>query len=157
MSLIEPENVLSVKSRDDFRRWLADYHATEKECWLHVKRGRPVDDGTFWYLDAVEEALCFGWIDSTIKMLNGTAFQRFSPRRKGSPWTELNKERCRRLERLGKMTDAGRAVLPDMSPEGFSHRPRGACCFAGRRCCMAEFSAFPAALLPCAYRHDTNQ
>ena len=119
MSLIEPENVLSVKSRDDFRRWLVDYHATEKECWLHVKRGRPVDDGTFWYLDAVEEALCFGWIDSTIKMLNGTAFQRFSPRRKGSPWTELNKERCRRLERLGKMTDAGRAVLPDMSPEGF--------------------------------------
>ena len=119
MSLIEPENVLSVKSRDDFRRWLADYHATEKECWLHVKRGRPVDDGTFWYLDAVEEALCFGWIDSTIKMLNGTAFQRFSPRRKGSPWTELNKERCRRLERLGKMTDAGRAVLPDMSSEGF--------------------------------------
>ena len=79
MSLIEPENVLSVKSRDDFRRWLVDYHATEKECWLHVKRGRPVDDGTFWYLDAVEEALCFGWIDSTIKMLNGTAFQRFSP------------------------------------------------------------------------------
>ena len=119
MSLIEPENVLSVKSRDDFRRWLVDYHATEKECWLHVKRGRPVDDGTFWYLDAVEEALCFGWIDSTIKMLNGTAFQRFSPRRKGSPWTELNKERCRRLERLGKMTDAGRAVLPDMSSEGF--------------------------------------
>ena len=119
MSLIEPENVLSVKSRDDFRRWLADYHAMEKEYWLHVKRGRPVDDGTFWYLDAVEEALCFGWIDSTIKMLNGTAFQRFSPRRKGSPWTELNKERCRRLERLGKMTDAGRAVLPDMSSEGF--------------------------------------
>ena len=119
MSLIEPENVLSVKSCDDFRRWLADYHAMEKECWLHVKRGRPVDDGTFWYLDAVEEALCFGWIDSTIKMLNGTAFQRFSPRRKGSPWTELNKERCRRLERLGKMTDAGRAVLPDMSSEGF--------------------------------------
>ena len=119
MSLIEPENVLSVKSRDDFRRWLADYHAMEKEGWLHVKRGRPVDDGTFWYLDAVEEALCFGWIDSTIKMLNGTAFQRFSPRRKGSPWTELNKERCRRLERLGKMTDAGRAVLPDMSSEGF--------------------------------------
>ena len=41
-------------------------------------------------------------------------WRRFSPRRKRSPWTELNKERCRRLERLGLMTDAGRAVLPDM-------------------------------------------
>ena len=45
--------------------------------------------------------------------------QRFAPRRKGSLWSELNKERCRRLEKLGLMTDAGRAVLPDMSEAGF--------------------------------------
>jgi uncharacterized membrane protein YdjX (TVP38/TMEM64 family) len=66
------------------------------------------------YGDAVEEALCFGWIDSTVKAGEGVMWRRFSPRRKRSPWTELNKERCRRLERLGLMTDAGRAVLPNM-------------------------------------------
>ena len=71
-------------------------------------------------MDAVEEALCFGWIDSTVKKLpDGRTVQRFAPRRKGSLWSELNKERCRRLEKLGLMTDAGRAVLPDMSEVGF--------------------------------------
>ena len=85
-----------------------------------VKRGRPVDSETFWYIDAVEEALCFGWIDSTTKKTeSGAAAQRFAPRKKGSLWSELNKERCRRMERLGKMTDAGRKVLPDMSENGF--------------------------------------
>ena len=74
----------------------------------------------FYYLDAVEEALCFGWIDSTTKKLpNGITVQRFSPRRRNSAWSELNKARVRRLERLGYMTEAGRAVLPDMDPNKF--------------------------------------
>lgn len=59
-------------------------------------------------------ALCFGWIDSSQKVIDGIRYQRFSPRRKNSPWTELNKERVRRLEKLGLMTDAGRKVLQDM-------------------------------------------
>lgn len=85
-----------------------------------VKRGRPKDDGTFWYIDAVEEALCFGWIDSTTKRMNDNrTAQKLCPRKAGSNWSELNKERCRRMERLGLMTDAGRAVLPDMSDRGF--------------------------------------
>ena len=79
-----------------------------------MKRGKPTNDDAFWYLDAVEEALCFGWIDSTIRMIDEVPMQRFSPRRKNSPWTELNKERVRRLEKMGLMTDAGRAVLPNM-------------------------------------------
>lgn len=71
--------------------------------------------GTLLYLDAVEEALCFGWIDGVKKKLSdGTLAQRMSPRRRFSSWTELNKARVRRLERLGQMTDAGRSVLPDM-------------------------------------------
>ena len=114
-------NILSIKSRDDFRRWLAANHEKEKECWIIVKRGLPIEDGkTFWYVDAVEEAMCFGWIDSTLKKLeNGDTYQRFTPRRKQSIWSELNKERCRRMERLGRMTDAGRKMLPDMSANGF--------------------------------------
>lgn len=117
---MEFTNLLNAKSRHELREWLINNHDKEKECWVIVKRGRPVDDGTFWYIDSVEEAMCFGWIDSTTKKMdNGVTAQRLAPRRKGSLWSELNKERCRRMERLGLMTDAGRAVLPDMSPKGF--------------------------------------
>lgn len=115
------QNLLDVKSRKELRDWLLRNHDKESECWIVVKRGRPVDDGTFWYIDAVEEALCFGWIDSTTKKISDdVTAQRLCPRRPRSNWSELNKERCRRMERLGLMTDAGRAVLPDMSENGFS-------------------------------------
>lgn len=114
------KNLLSAKNRDELRQWLLENYNKEPECWVVVKRGRPVDNRTFWYIDAVEEAMCFGWIDSTIKKMdNGITIQRLTPRRKGSLWSELNKERCRRMEKLGRMTDAGRAVFPDMSSAGF--------------------------------------
>lgn len=117
---MEPINLLNAKNRDELRVWLEKYHRSKKECWVVVKRGRPKNNGTFWYIDAVEEAMCFGWIDSTTKKLdNGITAQKLAPRRKGSLWSELNKERCRRMDKLGRMTDAGRAVLPDMSPAGF--------------------------------------
>lgn len=113
-------NFLDAKNRDELRQWLIMNHNTAQECWVVVKRGRPVDDGTFWYIDAVEEAMCFGWIDSTTKKLeSGVTVQRFTHRRKNSLWSGLNKERCRRMERLGRMTDAGRAELPDMTEKGF--------------------------------------
>lgn len=114
------KNLLNVKNRNELRAWLSQNHDKETECWVVVKRGRPIDDGTFWYVDAVEKAMCFGWIDSTTKKADdGTTAQRLAPRRKGSLWSELNKERCRRMERLGLMTDAGRSVLPDMPDNGF--------------------------------------
>ena len=113
-------NILQIKTRKEFREWLQEYSATEKECWIILKRGKPDEQEFLYYLDAVEEALCFGWIDSTIRTINNIAMQRFSPRRKKSPWTELNKERVRRLEKLGMMTNAGRAVLPQMDINNFS-------------------------------------
>lgn len=117
---MEIKNLLDVQNRDELREWLQKHHKSEAECWVIVKRGRPKDDETFWYIDAVEEAMCFGWIDSTTKKLsNGITAQRLAPRKKGSLWSELNKERCRRMEKLGRMTDAGRKMLPDMSPSGF--------------------------------------
>lgn len=58
------DNVDIASNREEFRAWLAENHATEHECWLRVRRGRPSPDA-FAYLDAVEEALCFGWIGST--------------------------------------------------------------------------------------------
>ena len=66
------------------------------------------DDGNLYYLDAVEEALCFGWIDTTKKKYNDDiVIQKFTPRWKNSNWTELNKERCRRLNKLGLMHSSG--------------------------------------------------
>ena len=121
MKEVKPINILKAKNREELRLWLENNYETQKECWVIVKRGKPQNDDTFWYIDAVEEALCFGWIDSTVKKLdNGITIQRLSPRKKGSIWSELNKERCRRMEKLGKMTQAGKKVLPDMSEKGFN-------------------------------------
>lgn len=121
MKEVKPINILKAKNREELRLWLENNYETQKECWVIVKRGRPQNDDTFWYIDAVEEALCFGWIDSTVKKLDtGITIQRLSPRKKGSIWSELNKERCRRMEKLGKMTQAGKKVLPDMSEKGFN-------------------------------------
>ena len=114
--------ILTCANRTEFREWLTA-HPDVSECWVQVKRGRPVNPETFYYLDAVEEALCFGWIDSTHKEINGVRMQRFTPRKKNSPWTELNKERIRRLEKMGLMTDRGRAVLPPMGPRSFKIDP----------------------------------
>ena len=117
--MTELKNLLEAKNRDELRQWLKKNHATELECWVTVKRGRPKEDETFWYVDAVEEALCFGWIDSTTKKLSDNCtIQRLTPRQKNSAWSELNKERCRRMERMGRMTDAGRDCCPDMSGDG---------------------------------------
>lgn len=102
-----------LRTRTELREWLTENHATASDCWVAVKRGRPIDDGsTFWYIDAVEEALCFGWIDAVYKNVNGELLQRFTRRRPRSQWSELNKARCRRLEELGLMTEAGRTALP---------------------------------------------
>ena len=81
------KNILDVRSRAEFRAWLEQHAGTEAECWVHTRRGRPLDETHLWYLDAVEEALCFGWIDSTF--LGAGSLQRFSPRQKNRPWTEL--------------------------------------------------------------------
>lgn len=138
------ENLLPAKTRDEFREWLIKNHQTEKECWVVVKRGRPVDSKTFWYIDAVEEALCFDWIDSTTKKTeSGVAAQRFAPRKKGSLWSELNKERCRRMERLGKMTDAGLKVLPDMSENGFVIDDEILCALKADEEIWNNFQSFP--------------
>lgn len=95
---MECKNLLPARNRDELRQWLLENHNKEDECWVIVKRGRPVDNGNFWYIDAVEEAMGFGWIDSTTKkMESGITAQRLTPRRKNSLWSELNKERCRRM------------------------------------------------------------
>jgi len=113
------ENILDIKNKNEFREWLFKNSEKEKECYLLLKRGKPIDDNIFYYLDAVEVALCYGWIDSTLKDINGIHYQRFSKRTKNSPWSELNKERVRRLIKLGLMTEDGMKILPDMNIDNY--------------------------------------
>ena len=83
------KNVLDIENREDFRDWLSGHSTTETECWVAIKPGRPDDSSVFWYLDAVEEALCFGWIDSIHKEIDGVRMQRFQPLQAGKnffPW-----------------------------------------------------------------------
>ncbi len=95
----------------DWRAWLKKHHQTALEIWLIYYRkesGKP----RISYNDAVDEALCFGWIDSTNKKLDAHRFaQRFTPRRKGSPISEMNRARVRRLVREKRMTAAGLAAI----------------------------------------------
>ncbi|MDI4647996.1 YdeI/OmpD-associated family protein [Cohnella hashimotonis] len=119
---MEIKNLLAVKTIEELRAWLRDNGGTEKECWVVV--GMKPASGALLYLDVVEQALCFGWIDSTKKKISETEVaQRLSPRSRKSAWTELNKARVRRLERLGMMKEEGRRVLPDMRPEAFRIDP----------------------------------
>ncbi|MBR5836886.1 MAG: hypothetical protein IKY66_12120 [Bacteroidales bacterium] len=110
---MEITTLLEYSERSQLRTWLQENHSKEKECWVVMSRSKTPPAGVLPYIDVVEEALCFGWIDSTLKRLpDGRLAQRLSPRRKKSHWTELNKERCRRLIQEGKMTDAGLNVIP---------------------------------------------
>ena len=136
------QNILQCKNRQEFRAWLTEHAEQETECWVEVRRGRPDDDSVFWYLDAVEEALCFGWIDSTHRLIDGRRMQRFTPRKKNSPWTELNKERVRRLERLGMMTDAGQRMLPPMGERSFKFDSDIVTALKSARC-WTKFRQFP--------------
>lgn len=137
-----PQNILDIKNRSGFREWLMKNSTVEKECWIAVKRGKTPPEDVLWYLDAVEEALCFGWIDSTVKNVNGITLQRFGPRSRNGRWTELNKERCRRLEKLGLMKEQGRAVCPDLNAE-FTVVPEIIHAFKTNPTALKNFKTFP--------------
>ncbi len=106
------------------------------------EEGQDSTEEALWYLDAVEEALCFGWIDSTVKNVDGVTLQRFGPRTKNGRWTELKKERCRRLERLGLMTDGGRAACPNLDA-AFVINPEIVAAFKARPVAWQNFQKFP--------------
>jgi len=135
-------NRLEVKTREELRNWLTANSKTASECWVTVSV-KPQPDKVL-YLDAVEEALCFGWIDSVKKKLDETrTVQRLSPRSRKSSWTELNKARVRRLEELGLMTDEGRRVLPAMARDLFHIDPEIEERLKADRLVYAHFIAFP--------------
>ena len=94
-------NIFYTSERDIWRKWLAEHFESETEIWF-VFPMKESGDKALSYNDAVEEALCFGWIDSTIKHIDPThRAQRFTPRKKGSPYSRPNIERLIWLERQG--------------------------------------------------------
>jgi uncharacterized protein YdeI (YjbR/CyaY-like superfamily) len=105
------------KSRAEWRSWLEKHHAIEKEIWL-VYAKKHTGEPTVRYAEAVEEAICFGWIDTTVHPLDDSYYlQRFTPRTNLRNWSEINLERFNRMVAQGRMTEAGRARRPpDVKP-----------------------------------------
>jgi uncharacterized protein YdeI (YjbR/CyaY-like superfamily) len=116
---VDMNKMLPVTNREEWRAWLKKHYKTEKEIWLVYYRkhtGRP----RLSYNEAVEEALCFGWIDSTVKSIDENKFaQRFSPRNPKSPYSQANRERLRALAKLGKIMDEVRTTMGDLGEEEF--------------------------------------
>lgn len=111
---MEIVNLLEYTEREQLREWLLANYAEARQCWVAIYRGKAKpEEACLPYIEVVEEALCFGWIDSTLKRLgDGRLAQRLSPRRKGSHWTELNIQRCREMIKNGRMTAAGLQAMP---------------------------------------------
>ena len=103
---------VEARSRGEWRRWLVKHHKDEKEVWLIIYK-KPLAKTGITYDDAVEEAVCYGWIDVQTKGMDEARYAlRLTPRRRGSSWSESNKARALKMVLAGKMTRAGRALLP---------------------------------------------
>ena len=109
---------LYVMNREDWRKWLKKNYDVKKEVWLIYYRkhsGRP----SISYDESVEEALCFGWVDSIIKKIDDEKFARkFSPRTGKSGWSESNKKRAESMIKEGKMTEAGLVKIREAKRTG---------------------------------------
>jgi uncharacterized protein YdeI (YjbR/CyaY-like superfamily) len=102
---------LYVKNRNEWRDWLIINHDIETEIWL-IYYKKHSDKPRIPYDDAVEEALCFGWIDSLVKTIDDEKYmQKYTPRKKNSIWSDLNTKRAQKMIKEGRMTDAGLALI----------------------------------------------
>ncbi|MGD8499346.1 MAG: YdeI/OmpD-associated family protein [Phycisphaerales bacterium] len=102
---------LYVTNRDEWRDWLSRHHATEAGIWLIFYK-KETSRPTIPYEDAVQEALCFGWIDSIIKKIDAARYARkFTPRKDNSRWSALNKKRAGKTIKEGRMTAVGLAKI----------------------------------------------
>jgi uncharacterized protein YdeI (YjbR/CyaY-like superfamily) len=109
---MEIGETIYVTTADEFRKWLIRNHKDKKEIWL-IQYKKATKKPSINYVEAVEEAICFGWIDGLEKSMDAERYAlRFSPRRPKSNWTNTNKDRARRMITEGRMTPAGRATLP---------------------------------------------
>jgi uncharacterized protein YdeI (YjbR/CyaY-like superfamily) len=112
------KEVLTPSSRADWRSWLASNPDRPEGLWIVYRKKSSSLDGPV-YDDLVEEALCFGWIDSQSRRVDDDRMmQWFSPRRKGGLWSALNKDRIERLVREGLMTEIGQSTIDEAKADG---------------------------------------
>jgi uncharacterized protein YdeI (YjbR/CyaY-like superfamily) len=147
---------LYVPDRGAWRAWLAEHHATSAGVWLvYDKQASRAD--RLRYADAVEEALCFGWIDSTTHPVDDARYaQLYTPRKPRSAWSKLNKERVARLIEQGLMAPAGIAAVETAkvngawsaldAVEGLVVPPDLAAALAAAPAAERHFAAFPPSL-----------
>jgi uncharacterized protein YdeI (YjbR/CyaY-like superfamily) len=106
---MEMSKTLYVSTREEWRAWLARHHESETEVWL-IYYKKESDRPRIPYDDAVEEALCFGWVDSLVQRIDDEKYaQKYSPRRARSKWSPSNLRRMRKLIENGRMTEFGLA------------------------------------------------
>jgi uncharacterized protein YdeI (YjbR/CyaY-like superfamily) len=112
MKIMQIGETIYVTTRDNLRKWLIENHETKKEIWL-IRYKKATKKPSIDYVQAVEEAICFGWIDNMEKGMDAERYAtRFSPRKPKSNWTNTNKERARKMITEGRMSPAGKATLP---------------------------------------------
>ena len=112
-------NRLYVADREEWRQWLEEHYRTANQIWLVYPR-KHTGIPRIPYNDAVEEALCFGWIDSITKTVDEDHYsQRFTPRRSRSKYSQTNKERLRRLIEQGKVLPGVLSTIGDVVEEEF--------------------------------------
>ncbi|MCU0522392.1 MAG: YdeI/OmpD-associated family protein [Anaerolineae bacterium] len=113
---------LLFEDRDAFREWLLRNHDTSSGFWMVLGKAGKLK--TLTADEALEEALCFGWIDGQLKSVDDQSYlKRFTPRRKGSVWSERNRELAHNLIEKGVMTEAGQAAIDRAKGEGTWERP----------------------------------
>ncbi len=120
---------LTVADAEAWRSWLADHHADESGVWLILAKKGTVDPTSLSYDQALDEALCHGWIDGQRRSRDaGTFVQRFTPRRARSPWSERNVGHVERLIKQRRMQQAGTAEVERAKADG-----RWQAAYAGQR------------------------
>lgn len=113
-----PKKIRSFRSEAAFEKWLTSNHARETELWLKIHKK---DSGlpTVTYAEALDVALCWGWIDGLRKGLDERSFlQRFTPRRPKSIWSQVNREHIARLVAAGRMTPHGHRHVEAAKADG---------------------------------------
>lgn len=103
---------VDIRTRAEWRRWLATHHATSPGIWL-LRHKEHTGIATMSYEDLVREALCYGWIDSLIKRVDEDRYAiKVTPRQPTSKWSELNRKRWKELEAAGLLAPPGLAAAP---------------------------------------------
>ena len=111
---------LIVRDAAAWRRWLARHHAASAGVWLHLARKGTTEPTTLSYDEALDEALCFGWIDGQVRGSGGgpTYRQRYTPRTERSQWSARNTAHVQRLTEQGRMRPAGLAAVEQARADG---------------------------------------